>query len=258
MRPAAARPAQTLADTELEQPDLIEAARTALRCSWFVARSVTAQLGAQADEASVVAWLSANAAQPWDRPRIEASLEADRLARPDLQPLTWLPAALRRLRRHLLLGVIVRDVAARADLHEVTGSMTALAECSVQHAVRVLASDLASVHGVAADEHGLPQDLLVVAMGKGGGGELNVSSDLDLVFVYDGEGTTQPPSNPAGGLRSIGNQEFFERLGRRLIALLSEPTADGFVFRIDMRLRPNGDAGPLVVSCAMLEEYLTR
>jgi len=248
-----------LTDTDLlEEPGLLEAARTALACSRFVARSLTAELGGQADDPSIVAWLVANAAEPWDRARIEAFLETDRRARHDLQALAWLPAALRRLRRRVLLGVIVRDVAGRADLQEVTATMTALAECSVQHAVQLVASDLAAVHGVAADERGLPQDLLVVAMGKGGGGELNVSSDLDLVFVYDGEGTTQPPSNPAGGLRSIGNQEFFERLGRRLIALLSESTADGFVFRIDMRLRPNGDAGPLVVSCAMLEEYLTR
>ena len=77
-------------------------------------------------------------------------------------------------------------------------------------------------------------------MGKLGGGELNVSSDVDLVFVYPEEGETAGP-------RSISNREFFERLGRRVIAALHEVTADGFVFRVDMRLRPYGDAGPLAV-----------
>jgi glutamate-ammonia-ligase adenylyltransferase len=93
-------------------------------------------------------------------------------------------------------------------------------------------------------------------MGKGGGGELNVSSDLDLVFVYDEEGSTQPMGEFTDVRRSLSNQEFFERLGRRLIAALSEVDGHGFVFRVDMRLRPNGDSGPLVVSNAMLEEYL--
>jgi glutamate-ammonia-ligase adenylyltransferase len=104
---------------------------------------------------------------------------------------------------------------------------------------------------------GVPQDLLVVAMGKGGGGELNVSSDLDLIYVYDDGGETAP-RGAFGGTRTLSNHEFFERLGRKLAAALSDVTADGFVFRIDLRLRPNGDAGPLAVSSAMLEEYLVR
>ena len=240
-----------------EAQDLRQAAATAVQCSRFVARSLTAELGA-APEPDAQAWLIANAAQPWDRARIEAQLAADRAARADMEPAAWLPGALRRLRRRLLLGIIVRDVARRADLAEVTGSMTALAECCVQHAVRILATELAARHGIPTDPDGLAQDLLVVAMGKCGAGELNVSSDLDLVFVYDAEGSTQPPAGSAASARTIGNQEFFERLGRALIAALSEPSDDGFVFRVDMRLRPNGQDGPVAVSCAMLEEYLTR
>jgi glutamate-ammonia-ligase adenylyltransferase len=122
------------------------------------------------------------------------------------------------------------------------------------------------------DAAGVPQDLLVLAMGKAGSGELNVSSDLDLIFVYgdvaacrrDGAPVSAGHSGSAGidtGLRrdaDAGGQEFFDRLGRRLIAALGEPQADGFIFRIDMRLRPHGDAGPLVVSIAMLEDYLVR
>ncbi|HXF44810.1 MAG TPA: bifunctional [glutamate--ammonia ligase]-adenylyl-L-tyrosine phosphorylase/[glutamate--ammonia-ligase] adenylyltransferase, partial [Burkholderiaceae bacterium] len=127
----------------------------------------------------------------------------------------------------------------------------------VQRGLAALAPELAATFGVPTSAPGVAQDLLVVAMGKGGGAELNVSSDLDLIFVYDEEGETRPTAAfPAA--RTLTNQEFFERLGKRLIALLAEPTGDGFVFRVDMRLRPNGDAGPLVVSNAMLEEYLIR
>jgi glutamate-ammonia-ligase adenylyltransferase len=111
---------------------------------------------------------------------------------------------------------------------------------------------------VPLSAQGTPQDLLVVAMGKGGGGELNVSSDLDLVFVYDEDGGTGAHGEFVAAPRPLTNHEFFERLGRRLIGALAEPTADGFVFRVDMRLRPHGDAGPLAVSSAMLEEYLLR
>ena len=85
---------------------------------------------------------------------------------------------------------------------------------------------------------GVPQDLLVVGMGKLGGGELNVSSDIDLIFVYDEDGET----NGANVRRRISNHEFFAQLGRRVIALINDVTADGFVFRVDMRLRPNGAA----------------
>ena len=96
---------------------------------------------------------------------------------------------------------------------------------------------------------GRAQQLHVVGMGKLGGGELNVSSDIDLVFVYPEDGETD-------GARSISNHEFFTRLGRRLIAALSEITEDGYVFRVDLRLRPYGDSGPLVASFEMLENYL--
>ena len=85
-------------------------------------------------------------------------------------------------------------------------------------------------------------------MGKLGGAELNVSSDIDLIFVYPEEGETRGPN-------AISNHEYFTRLGRRLIAALSEFTADGYVFRVDMRLRPYGDSGPLVASFDALENY---
>jgi glutamate-ammonia-ligase adenylyltransferase len=94
-----------------------------------------------------------------------------------------------------------------------------------------------------------PQQLHVVGMGKLGGAELNASSDIDLVLVYPEEGDTD-------GARPLSNHEFFTRLARRLINALNEWTEDGFVFRVDTRLRPYGDSGPLVVSFEMLENYL--
>ncbi|MBV5324291.1 MAG: hypothetical protein J0626_02925, partial [Rhodospirillaceae bacterium] len=89
-------------------------------------------------------------------------------------------------------------------------------------------------------------------MGKQGGGELNVSSDIDLIFVYPEDGDSVASE---AGQRSLSNHEFFIRLGKRLIAALSEITEDGFTFRVDMALRPNGKSGPLA-SFGMVEEYL--
>ena len=236
-----------------EDPDtrLRCAARTALAASRYVTRALGPQVAA--DEGAAIAALEALAAQPWDEARLSARLA-------ELSPAAdadSLRAALRRLRREAMLGLIVRDVAALAPLDEVTGTMTRLAELSVRRLCAALAAELAQVHGVPVSAAGVPQDLLVVAMGKGGGGELNVSSDLDLIYVYDDGGETAP-RGAFGGTRTLSNHEFFERLGRKLAAALSDVTADGFVFRIDLRLRPNGDAGPLAVSSAMLEEYLVR
>ena len=88
----------------------------------------------------------------------------------------------------------------------------------------------------------------MIAMGKLGGCELNVSSDVDLIFVYPEDGETS-------GTKSISNHDFFARLGRKLIGSLNDITSDGYVFRVDMRLRPYGESGPLAMSFAMLEEY---
>lgn len=158
---------------------------------------------------------------------------------------------LRRLRAEVMCVVIERDLRGLATLAEVTGAMTDLAELSIQYGLTVLGDDLAATYGrPVGEQSGEPQELVVVGMGKLGGRELNVSSDIDLIFLYDEDGDTH------GGPRSLSNHEYFIRLGRRLINLLADVTADGYVFRVDMRLRPNGDAGPLVCSLGMLEEYL--
>jgi len=228
----------------------------ALRLSRFVARALAAELGSGASDAERLAQLDELAAHAWSRQRLDAEYEA--LAADGSDDEEALARRLRRLRRRMMLAVAARDIAGVAPLSEVVGTVTALAELAVGQALRVHARALAQRHGVPLAPDGTPQDLLVVAMGKGGGGELNVSSDLDLVFVYDEDGETGAHGEFSGASRPLSNHEFFERLGKRLIAALSEPTAEGFVFRVDMRLRPHGDAGPLAVSNEMLEEYLLR
>jgi [glutamine synthetase] adenylyltransferase / [glutamine synthetase]-adenylyl-L-tyrosine phosphorylase len=158
--------------------------------------------------------------------------------------------ALRRLRKEVMLGLSARDLGGLADLEEVLRTTTALAEVSIG-----AAADAAHAEGVErfgtprGEQSGAPQVLHVVGMGKLGGGELNVSSDVDLILLYPEEGETDGP-------RRVSNHEFFSRAARRLSAITSELTEDGYVFRVDLRLRPYGESGPLVSSFDMLENYL--
>lgn len=165
-----------------------------------------------------------------------------------------LPRAMRRLRNLLVAAIIRRDLDGQADLAEVVAAMTALADFAIQTQLAALMAEQVALHGMPVGaESGLPQQMIVLAMGKQGGGELNVSSDIDLIFVYPEDGDTVA-SEP--GQRALSNHEFFGRLGKKLIAALSEVIEDGFVFRVDMALRPNGASGPLVASLNMVENYL--
>ena len=155
---------------------------------------------------------------PFARAQIAAALEG--AARDDEAALK---RRLRRLRTRVLLRVMARDLSGSADLDEVCGTM----------------SDLAELQIAAALDWTGARELVVVAMGKLGGRELNVSSDIDLIFLH----------------RDGADAQALERAGRKLIALLSEITGDGFAFRVDMRLRPYGDSGPLVTSFEALETY---
>jgi glutamate-ammonia-ligase adenylyltransferase len=156
---------------------------------------------------------------------------------------------LRRLRQRVLLRTMARDLAGRADLFEVCATMSDLADETLGAALAWAEARLAAEHGVPRGARGDRQPLVVVGMGKLGGRELNVSSDVDLVFVYPEEGETD-------GARPLSNHEYFARAGRKLIGLVSDITEDGFAFRVDMRLRPYGEAGPLVASYEALESYL--
>jgi len=163
--------------------------------------------------------------------------------------------ALRRFRRRELVRIVWRDLARRAELLETTADMSALADTCIRGAVDFLYPRACARFGTplaAAD--GQPQHLIVIGMGKLGGDELNVSSDIDLIFAYPEEGET------SGGQRQFGadqlsNREFFQRLGQQLIRALDSRTADGFVFRVDMRLRPFGQSGALALSFSALEHY---
>ncbi|HWU82669.1 MAG TPA: bifunctional glutamine synthetase adenylyltransferase/deadenyltransferase, partial [Methylophilaceae bacterium] len=206
----------------------------------------------------------------WCSPYLKRLLESDAALLPELMAQlhqSWTPAdmrdwlatqpvndeatlkrALRKLRQRVMLRLIVRDLGGLGDLDEVMRVTSALAEVAVQFALQQLAPALQQLYGKPIGESGKPQEMLVVGMGKLGGGELNVSSDIDLIFAFDEDGETD-------GERPVSNGEFFTRLGKKLIAAIDDVTEDGFVFRVDMRLRPYGSEGPLACSLAMLEDY---
>lgn len=215
-----------------------------LSYSHYLARAAAAR---PALAERIAAW----AAAPVTRAALDARL--DELLAQGGQPPSEdaLKKALRQLRGEAFGAVAERDLAGRADVAEVTGTMTDLAEAAIQRALALLAAELEAQYGEPRGPSGERLALGVVGMGKLGGRELNVSSDIDLIFVYEDDGETAG----AGARAPISVHEFFTRLGRRLIGVLSEATADGYVFRVDMRLRPNGDSGPLVCSLGMLEEY---
>ncbi len=190
-------------------------------------------------------WLADACTAPFDWPTAEAAL-ASVVAGGDAAGLA---RTLRRLRRRVYLHSMLRDLDGAASLDEVCGNMTRLADNAIDAAVTLHHRALAAAHGEPRDESGTAQQLVAIGMGKLGGGELNVSSDIDLVFVYPSDGGTD-------GQRALANREFFDRLGRRVIGALDDVTEDGFVFRVDMRLRPYGESGPLTVPFAALEEYL--
>jgi [glutamine synthetase] adenylyltransferase / [glutamine synthetase]-adenylyl-L-tyrosine phosphorylase len=169
-------------------------------------------------------------------------------------PALPLARAMRRLRNLLVAALVRRDLDGQADLDEVVTAMTRFADFAIATHLRALMAEMVVLHGMpTGEESGSPQEMMVLAMGKQGGGELNVSSDIDLIFVYPEDGDTLATH---GAQRALSNHEFFTRLGKKLIAALSEITEDGFSFRVDMALRPNGASGPLVASLNMVEEYL--
>ncbi len=220
--------------------DFAAAMQRAVRCSRYAQRllDIHDELGP---------WLRAHYTQPCTVAEMTAWLDAMPIA-----DEASLSRALRTLRKRVMLKLLTRDLGGLADLDEVMSSMSALAELVVQRAQAFVMQALMAQYGqpIGATS-GLPQEMLVIGMGKLGGHELNVSSDIDLIFVYPEDGNST-------GTRALSNQEFFSKLGRRLINLINEATEDGYVFRVDMRLRPYGESGPLAMSFAALEEYLVE
>ena len=219
-----------------------------IRYSAFVRRSLKAMLP-MGDDDERRALFETICTQTWTPEAIRAKLEG-------IDDAEALGLALRKLRREIVVGLVGRNASGLCGYDEVVAVMTAFAEAAVSKMVSVQAKLLAERHGVPYGLSGVPQDLLAVGMGKLGGAELNVSSDIDLVFLYGEDGETHATPEYPKATRQLSNAEFFSRLAKRVIPALNEIEGPGFVFRVDMRLRPNGDAGPIVCSNDMLEEYL--
>ena len=158
-------------------------------------------------------------------------------------------AALRHWRRAEFARIAWRDLAGWAELDETLRALSAAADAAIVSTAEYCRRVLVARHGRPCSPGGAEQNLIVVAMGKLGGGELNLSSDIDLVLLYPERGETD-------GAAAISNEEFFTRQGQMLVRLLDTRTAEGFAFRVDLRLRPFGSSGPIVASAAGLEDYL--
>lgn len=157
--------------------------------------------------------------------------------------------ALRKLRRRAMVHTIWRDVLRWADTLETTRAVSDLADLCVSRTLDFMDALLQKRYGTPTGHNSQqPQSMLVLGMGKLGAYELNLSSDIDLIFTY-------PESGDTTGPKVLSNQEYFIKLGQKVIKALDTVTAEGFAFRVDMRLRPYGQSGPLVMNFASLEEY---
>jgi len=167
-----------------------------------------------------------------------------------LQPSEW-PAQLRRYRAAMSTRLVWRDLAGLDSVEQTLAGATALAEQCLALALTALEAEFAQRHGVVRSADGQPQRLVVFGLGKLGGGELNFSSDIDLVYAY-------PHGGESDGSRPLAAEEYFARLGQRLARLLDDTTVDGFSHRVDLRLRPFGNAGRVALSFAGMDQYFQR
>jgi glutamate-ammonia-ligase adenylyltransferase len=156
---------------------------------------------------------------------------------------------LRIYRRREMIRIALRDLNGWGNLSATVGDLSNLADACLKHAKSILYGWACEKFGVPAAEDGSRQPLVILGLGKLGAQELNFSSDVDLIFTYPKAGHTR------GAAQSVNNADFFTRLCRRLIKVISQPTADGFVFRIDLRLRPYGENGPLAMDFDAMETY---
>ncbi|MBX3653851.1 MAG: bifunctional [glutamate--ammonia ligase]-adenylyl-L-tyrosine phosphorylase/[glutamate--ammonia-ligase] adenylyltransferase [Ramlibacter sp.] len=160
--------------------------------------------------------------------------------------------ALRILRQLVMERLVRLDCDEQAPLATITRAVTELAELALDVACAEARSELDALHGAPQGPDGQPAEFWVVGMGKLGARELNVSSDIDLIYVYDHDGDT---AGDANGHQRISNHEYFSKAVRIIYALIGDTTEHGFVFRVDLALRPNGNSGPAAVSLGALEEY---
>lgn len=222
------------------QPDLIAELKQVWEASDYVVQSCLRDpdlLFALLDEDSLHSSLSPET--------VESSLQQNLEQVADEESLH---KALRLFRRDQMVRIIWRDIAGIAPLSETLEDLSALADACIDQALTLLYQWAVEKHGVPRDADGVQQQMLVLGLGKLGARELNLSSDIDLIFAY-------PRSGEVEGGRYLSNEQFFTRLGQQLIKAIGAQTADGFVFRVDARLRPFGDSGPLVMSFDAMEEY---
>ena len=225
-----------------------DAARV-LACSDFVFSSCERDPAMLADLVSsgdLEAPYPASAAGPRDRQSLRE--RADSLARA-ADSIDALMPDLRRLRRREMARIAWRDIGGLADFDETVRDTSDLADAIIDTSLTRLHEWQCVALGTPIGHSGEPQQLVVLALGKLGASELNFSSDIDLIFTFPENGQTE------GGRRSVDNDRFFLQLARKLVKVLGEPTADGIVYRVDMRLRPFGSQGPLVLGFDALEEY---
>ena len=161
--------------------------------------------------------------------------------------------ALRITRQLVMERLVVLDCEQQAPLDQVTRAVTHLAEFALDIACTEAAAELDAMHGAPRASDGTRARLWVVGMGKLGARELNVSSDIDLIYLYDQDGES---AGDAVGRGKLSNHEYFARAVKRIYALVGDSTEHGFVFRVDLALRPNGNSGPSVCSLDALEHYL--
>ena len=195
----------------------------------------------------VAALEAANGALP-EKQAMQTALAA-RCEHIDLDDQNGYMQQLREYRNLTLATIALYDLSGIAEVRDVLTALSHLAEVCIVHAVERAQSILSVRFGDAQSEDGTVQSLIVVAMGKLGGEELNFSSDVDLVFLHRESGDTSGP-------KSVDNEDYFRRVGQLAIKFLDSVTGDGFVYRVDMRLRPLGRSGPLVINLDAMENYL--
>ena len=164
-----------------------------------------------------------------------------------------LSAALRVVRQLVMERLMTLDCARQADLHTVTRGVTELAELALDRACAQVRQELDARHGRPAGPEGQEVPLWIIGMGKLGARELNVSSDIDLIYVYEHEGETLGLPDGRG---KISNHEYFSKAVKTIYNLIGDTTEHGFVFRVDLALRPHGNSGPAAISLSSLEDYL--
>ncbi len=158
---------------------------------------------------------------------------------------------LRQYRRREALRLIWRDVNGLDTVEATLAGATALAETCIAAALHYAEGEFAERHGTPRNAAGEAQRLVVMGLGKLGGGELNFSSDIDPILAF-------PENGHSDGARALANEAYFARLGQQLVKLLAQITADGYVFRVDLRLRPYGNAGQVALSFTAMEQYYQR